>query len=326
MNYLNTTFILIACFSFLSANAQDSEKEVIIIEKTVDEQGNVISKQTKRLNGRYDEQEIQDLLEGDDMPMMGMFDLEGLGFGENTIDLFDKKPKRPTIGVNLNFNNGAAEVASVIEGSGAAKADIREGDRIISINGTAISTIEDIQEILDGKSTNDKVQVKVFRDGEELELEVELRGRRNNSFFFDLPQDGSLQFFGDGSDDFSFELDSLLEMFDFESLPRQFEQFRNFGPRGDDRRADKRGSEDRASLGVFIDDIGAGVLISEVIKDSPAFKAGLKEGDVIIGMDDITISEYVDVTEHMSTKKVGDTLELKIERNGRKQNISVVLD
>lgn len=326
MNYLKTTFILIACFSFLQVSAQESEKEVIIIEKTVDEQGNVISKQTKRLNGKYDEQEIQDLLEGDDMPMMGMFDLEELGFGENTFELFDNKPKRPTIGVNLNFENGAAEVASVVEGSGADQADIREGDRIISINGIAISTIEDVQEILEGKSTNDKVQVKVFRDGEEMEREVELKGRGNNSFFFDFPQDGALQFFGDGSDDFTFELDSLLEMFGFESLPRQFEQFRNLGPRGDDRRADKRGSEDRASLGVFIDDIGAGVLISEVIKDSPASKAGLQEGDVIIGMDDITISEYADVTEHMSIKKIGDTLKLKIERNGRNRYISVILD
>ena len=326
MNYLNITFILIACFTFFNAKAQEGEKEVIIIEKTVDKQGNVISKQTKRLNGLYDEQEIQELLEEDDMPMMGMFDLDGLGFGDNTFDLYDKKPKRPTIGVNLNFENGAAEVASVVEDSGAANADIREGDRIISINGIAISSIEDIHEILDGKTTNDVVQVKVFRDGEEIEREVELKGRRSNSFFFDLPQDGSLQFFGDGSDDFTFELDSLLEMFDFENLPRQFDQFRNFGPRGDDRRIDKKVTDDRASLGVFIDDIGAGVLISEVIKDSPAAKSGLKEGDVIIVMDDITISEYADVTEHMSSKKIGDTLDLIIERNGSQRNISVILE
>ena len=97
-------------------------------------------------------------------------------------------------------------------------------------------------------------------------------------------------------------------------------------PRGAERRLDDKTLDDRASLGVFIDDIGAGVLISEVIKDSPADKAGLKEGDVIIGMDDITISEYADVTDHMDAKKIGDTMELKIERNGRVQNISVVLD
>lgn len=323
MKYLNITFLLCACFTFFNAKAQEAEKEVIIIEKTVDEQGNVISKQTKRLNGRYDEEEIQNLLEDDDMPMMGMFDLDGLGFGDNTFDLFDNKPKRPTIGVNLNFENGSAEVASVIEGSGAAKADIRQGDRIISINGIAISTIEDIHEILNGKSTNDVIKIKVFRDGEEIEREVELKGRKNNSFFFDLPQDGSLQFFGDGSDDFTFELDSLLEMFDFENLPRQF---RNFGPKGDDRHIDKKAYDDRASLGVFIDDIGAGVLISEVIKDSPAAKSGLKEGDVIIGMDDITISKYADVTEHMKDKKIGDTMDLTIERDGRQRNISVILD
>lgn len=325
MNYVTITFILLATFSFFNANAQEVEKEVIIIEKTVDEDGNVISKQTKRLNGSYNEHEIQDLLEGADMPMMGMFDLEGLGFGDNAFDMFRSAPKRPTIGVNLSFEKGGAEIVSVIEGSGAEAADIRAGDRIISINDIAISTIEDIQDILDGKSTKDKIKLKFFRDGEEIERDIELSGRRNNSFFFDLPQDGSLQFFGDGSDDFSFELDSLLEMFDFDNLPRQFEQFRNFGL-GDDRRSNNRANDERASLGVFIDDIGAGVLVSEVIKDSPAQKAGLKKGDVIIGMDDITINEYADVTDHMSTKKIGDTMELKIERGARTQTISVVLE
>lgn len=325
MNYLNITFILVACFSFLNVNGQE-EKEVIIIERTVDEQGNVISKQTKRLNGRYDEQEIQELLDQDDIPMMGRFDLEGLGFGENTFDFFDNKPKRPTIGVNLNFDDGAAKVVSVIEGSGAADADIREGDRVISVDGVAISTIEDIQEILELKSPNDKVQLKVFRDGGELERDVILKGNKSRSFFFDLPQDGSFQFFGDGPDGFSFELDSLFEMFDLENMPRQLEQFRNFGSRNDDRRTNKRISDDRASLGVFIDDVGAGVLISEVITDSPAARAGLQEGDVIIGMDDTVINRYDDVTGHMSTKKIGDTLDLKIERDGSEQQISVVLD
>ena len=323
MKYISITFILLASFSFLHTNAQ-SDKEVIIIEKTVDEQGNVISKQTRRLNGNYDDREIQELLE--DEPSMGMFDLEGLGFGENVFDIFRSEPERPTIGVNLSFEKGAAEVVSVIEGSGADEADIREGDRIISVNDIPISTIEDIQQILDDKSANDKVKLKFFRDGEEIERDIELKGRRNSSFFFDLPRDGSLQFFGDGSDDFPFELDSLIEMFDFDNLPQQFEQFRNLAPRGAERRLNDKTLDNRASLGVFIDDIGAGVLISEVIKDSPADKAGLKEGDVIIGMDDITISEYADVTDHMDAKKIGDTMELKIERNGRMQNISVVLD
>ncbi len=325
MNYISITFILLASLSFLHTNAQ-SDKEVIIIEKTVDEKGNVISKQTRRLNGTYDDREIQELLEEESEPSMGMFDLEGLGFGDNAFDMFRSGSKRPTIGVNLSFEKGVAEVVSVIEGSGAEVADIREGDKIISINDIAISTIEDIQEILDGKSANDKIKMKFFRDGEEIERDVELKGRRNNSFFFDLPQDGSLQFFGDGSDDFTFELDSLLEMFDFDNLPQQFDQFRNFGLGGDDRLSDNRASKDRASLGVFIDDIGAGVLVSEVIKDSPAQRAGLKEGDVIIGMDDITIDEYADVTDHMSAKKIGDTMELKIERHGKVKNITVVLD
>lgn len=323
MKYIKYALIIFTAFSFWQLNAQveEKDKEVIIIEKTVDENGNVISKQTRRLNGRYDETEIQELIDEDDAPTMGTFDLEGLGFRENALDRF--RTKRPTIGVNLNFENGSAEVVGVTEGSGAQRADLRKGDRIISINGVAISAIEDIHDILESKSKRDKLTIVVFRDGEELEKEVSLSGNANRGFFYDLPEDGLFQFFGDGSDDFSIELDSLFEqMFDLDNLPKQFEQLRFFN-------SDRKASDDkrkRASLGVFIDDIGAGVLVSEVIKDSPAERAGILQGDVIISMDGQDITEFSSVADHMSSKNIGDTLEIELERDGKTKSISVILD
>jgi len=176
---------------------------------------------------------------------------------------------------------------------------------------------------LESKSKRDKLTIVVFRDGEELEKEVSLSGNANRGFFYDLPEDGLFQFFGDGSDDFSIELDSLFEqMFDLDNLPKQFEQLRFFN-------SDRKASDDkrkRASLGVFIDDIGAGVLVSEVIKDSPAERAGILQGDVIISMDGQDITEFSSVADHMSSKNIGDTLEIELERDGKTKSISVILD
>ncbi|MCH9024083.1 MAG: PDZ domain-containing protein, partial [candidate division Zixibacteria bacterium] len=66
-----------------------------------------------------------------------------------------------------------------------------------------------------------------------------------------------------------------------------------------------------------------GVLITEVSEDSPAEKAGLKAGDVIIAIGDEEISDYSDVKEIVSESDEGDKLTFTILRNKRQQKIEV---
>jgi serine protease Do len=56
-----------------------------------------------------------------------------------------------------------------------------------------------------------------------------------------------------------------------------------------------------------------GIYVNDIIKDSPADKAGLKQGDIITGIDDITISKIDDLVNALSYKKAGDTINLKIQ-------------
>jgi S1-C subfamily serine protease len=69
-----------------------------------------------------------------------------------------------------------------------------------------------------------------------------------------------------------------------------------------------------------------GVLIDNVIKDGPAAKAGLIDKDILIGVDNITVSRIDDVISYLDlNKKVGDDLKLTVNRNGQILNLTANL-
>jgi serine protease Do len=59
--------------------------------------------------------------------------------------------------------------------------------------------------------------------------------------------------------------------------------------------------------------------------NSPAYKAGLKAGDIILAVDGETVGYDMSLMELLSMKKSGDIVNLKIERQGQTQDIVVQL-
>jgi len=285
----------------------DQNKGTKIIEKVVDEDGNVIS---ERIYYEYENSE------GDAFDLPGTFDLEGLGFEDLFEDsgFFKSEKGKPVMGVTLSFEGGTGTVVEVSRGSGAAGVDIREGDKIISVEGVAVSSIVDVQEILTDMKVGDEVSVIVFRDGEELAKRIRLGSSRTNSFFFDIPEEGGfdMELFRGLDSLFQGELD-LQEPMDFwgQIFGDNFDSLDAI--RGN---SDRENISERATLGVFIDEIGAGVIVTEVIPDSPAEHGGLKESDVITKMDGHLIKGYADIIDLMDDKKTGDPVILEIERSG----------
>lgn len=71
---------------------------------------------------------------------------------------------------------------------------------------------------------------------------------------------------------------------------------------------------------------GQGVTILNVVKDSPAEKAGLERFDVISAIDGKPISEGVaDFVEKVSAMKAGDRLELTVHRGGKTHTLTAEL-
>ena len=68
-----------------------------------------------------------------------------------------------------------------------------------------------------------------------------------------------------------------------------------------------------------------GAYILSVEEFSAAEKAGLKSGDVIIEADGTKVTTMDKLNEIKNSKEIGDTIKLKVYRNGKEKNITVTL-
>ncbi len=99
----------------------------------------------------------------------------------------------------------------------------------------------------------------------------------------------------------------------------------------------KYGSYQRVNLGVYIHNIDEeylndldldsydGVVITELVDGGPAQYAGLRVNDVILQVDERIIKNAEELAEIVAMARVGDTLEMKIFRDGKEKDISVRL-
>lgn len=97
------------------------------------------------------------------------------------------------------------------------------------------------------------------------------------------------------------------------------------------------GSVKRGFLGVYYQEIdkemaeafnlekSEGVIISEVIKDSPAEKAGLKQGDIIIEYNNTPVKTLSSFRNDVALLEPGAPLTLKVLRNNKKETIKIIL-
>lgn len=84
-------------------------------------------------------------------------------------------------------------------------------------------------------------------------------------------------------------------------------------------------SEYQAKLGVEIAQKN-GVILIQVSKDTPADKAGLLNGDIITGIDDVNIENMSNLKKTLYNYKVGDSAKIKIVRNDVESEVVIVFE
>lgn len=97
------------------------------------------------------------------------------------------------------------------------------------------------------------------------------------------------------------------------------------------------GNFQEASIGIFaydknvipyLDDgieFDSGIYVVEVIKNSPAETAGIKNGDIITKIDGITLNKMSELREYIYTKAPGDTVTLQVQRRGIISPVKITL-
>lgn len=69
-----------------------------------------------------------------------------------------------------------------------------------------------------------------------------------------------------------------------------------------------------------------GVYIEEVVKGSPADKGGIRQGDILLSIDDHKISSMPAVQEQVNRYRPKDKIRVEILRDGKQKELSIVLD
>ena len=71
---------------------------------------------------------------------------------------------------------------------------------------------------------------------------------------------------------------------------------------------------------------GDGVLVSEVEKDSPGAKAGIRPGDIVVGLDGRKVSDLEELRSVLRLFRVGDRVPFKIRRDGKELEVTMELE
>ncbi|MDR3349423.1 MAG: trypsin-like peptidase domain-containing protein [Acidaminococcales bacterium] len=69
-----------------------------------------------------------------------------------------------------------------------------------------------------------------------------------------------------------------------------------------------------------------GLLISRALENSPAAKAGLRQGDIIVKVNGVEVNRVVELRAELNKLSVGQTAELSISRDGRLISVAVALE
>lgn len=68
-----------------------------------------------------------------------------------------------------------------------------------------------------------------------------------------------------------------------------------------------------------------GIYVTDIIKNGPAYKTDLKEGDIILSIDEQELSTMNDLREYIYSKKPNDVVTLQISRGRINKNIEITL-
>jgi serine protease Do len=223
-------------------------------------------------------------------------------FGFNNDDhmsLFSEDDNRAMLGVTTEGSDKGAEIVSVIDESAAAKAGLKKGDVITKIGDKKIESTDDVTEAIHARKPGEKVGITYLRDDKENTATAELgkwKGIKMNAVAVPKIEGMGGQW---------------KEMMP-PSAPMTFERNGGLIAMG------------RPRLGLSIQDTddGVGVKVLDVDDESAAEKAGIKEGDIIVGVNDQEVKGTDDVTKAMREKDK-TSFNFKIKRDGKTQNIEV---
>jgi serine protease Do len=216
-------------------------------------------------------------------------------------------------------------VESVAEGSPAQKAGLQKGDVIFRVNGEEITSTRKLSRLINEISPDHQARLTVLRGGSEREITVTVGKRPGIKFGDGL----NFELFGPQGR-FEIPMPQMPDMPNLDRLPRVDLMVPPGAP--DAPMAPFAFGGTRRQIGVGLtpltkqlaDHYGVegGALVNNVRENSPAAKAGIKAGDIIVEADGKAIKGDLDLVRTMTEKREG-SINLTVVRDRSRQNIQV---
>jgi len=197
---------------------------------------------------------------------------------------------------------GGAEIIKVIDDSEAERIGLKKGDIIVKLAGKDVENPSDVKELISEMEDDGEVEIIVVRDGKRQTFQAKLAPVEIDDYIMHF------------DDDFNFDK--------FKKLPDMFKGKNWLGGKGGFLGVYARNISDQLKEYFNVEH---GVLIEKIIEDSPAEKAGLEAGDVILYIEDKKIEDYEDLVRTLNYYDPEDKVKVKYSRKGSTKTADVVL-
>ena len=215
------------------------------------------------------------------------------GNGHDSDVEFFSSGNKAFLGVMSEKDDKGAKITEVVKESAAEASGLLKDDIIIKVADKKISTPDDLVNALKDEKPGDVVDITYLRNGKESKVKATLKENKSNRFKFD---------------------------FDMDNFDKKF----NWNQNGDGPFGYVFGPN-KPKLGLQIQDVaeGKGVKVSDIDKDTPSEKSGLKNGDVITHINDKEISGVDDAKTAIKNLKEGESVSIKYNRDGKQMTTSI---
>lgn len=198
------------------------------------------------------------------------------------------KSNKAMLGVLTGKAEDGAKINSVTKEGAAEKAGLQKDDVITKVGSKKIESPDDLVSAISDYKPNDKVDITYKRNGKENKTVATLSENKSGAFSYNF-----------NNPDFNINIPRSP------IAPEGFNFNYNRKPR----------------IGLQIQDVeeGKGVTVKDVDDDSPAAKAGIKEGDVITQVNGKEIAGVDELRNEIKDIKEGDAVKFTYRRGNKTQ-------
>ncbi len=235
--------------------------------------------------------------------------------------------ERGWLGVSIEENEeGKVGIIAIEKESPAELAKLKEGDIVLKIEREEVASTKMLAKEIRKRKPGKTITLKIERNGKEIDVKVKLGEYSEKNVRIELESKFPRLFFAPKPP----KPPLVPKLRALRKLPKP--------PEPPEPKIFSWGLEHRKYIGIYLEEInrelseyfgvkeGRGLLVAKITKDSPAEKAGLKVGDVIIKADGIRTERARDLTGVIQDKEKGERIKLELLRNKKVRSVEVEIE